>query len=746
MWRKILFVITSVVLACGAGLGFVYDTLENEFKPDTNSTKVVGLPSSYQVNPIIPPYAGQHPRLSRRPAETFEFPIKLGESGPVTPLFAGPLQYPFLCMTEESGLGQPLVDNTEGAGIPVYAETPEGFKNKSKVVGYSKDCSIPTQVFYYYQQEEDGEYLKLQKPKDALVTLPQAHRWLRVEVGTINRFIYALMIPVSAEDMPDQPATSPWNKKLIYNFKGGISIGFKQGVLRLHHISRDLMQQLKDGYAVAYSTGNETANHYNMWLAEDTAARVKRQFVSRYGVPKYTIGMGASGGALQQYLIAQNHPGLIDAAIALYSYPDMVTQVAYSLDCELMEYYFDHIGKHNPAWQNWDTREAVEGLNNIKGFKNKFSYYQAIIDLANFRWPNLPDGASECSNGWRASHALINNPTFNDKYFRFETAIQKNVQWSHWNNLAQFYGTDSEGWANTLFDNQGVQYGLQALIDGHISPETFLHLNSHIGGWKAQKDMQQEYYWHISGHGGIQDMLISSQHNMTHEGQARPLATRSEASAQSIEAAYLSGHLFTGAIDIPVIDLRHYLEDKLDIHHSFASFTTRLRIQDMMGNSGHHVIWSAMRPHKPFKEAFDALDHWLHNIKHRPSKTLADNRPAYLNDRCYGDDQTLVYNGQDAWNGNWNKQPIGPCLSRFPMYKSSRIVAGEDLRSEVLKCARQSIDSALEKGVYGKIDMAAYAQQLKTIFPHGVCDYDADPMGKPPQLMHALKSSVNATH
>jgi len=80
------------------------------------------------------------------------------------------------------------------------------------------------------------------------------------------------------------------------------------------------------------------------------------------------------------------------------------------------------------------------------------------------------------------------------------------------------------------------------------------------------------------------------------------------------------------------------------------------------------------------------------------------------------------------------------------MYKSSRIVAGEDLRSEVLKCARQSIDSALEKGVYGKIDMAAYAQQLKTIFPHGVCDYDADPMGKPPQLMHALKSSVNATH
>lgn len=743
MWRKTLFVMSVVILACGAGLGFVYDTLENEFKPDTSKTKVVGLPSSYQVNPVLPAYSGQHPRLAERPEETFPFPIKLGESGPVEPLFAGPVQYPFLCMSEESGLGQPLVDNTEGAGIPIYAETEEGFKNKSKIVGYSKDCSLPTQILYYYQTEEDGKYIKLQQSKMALETLPDAVRWLRVEVGTINRFIYALILPVSAEDMPTQPATSPWNKKLIYHFKGGISIGFKQGMLRLHHISRDLKEQLKEGYAVAYSTGNETSNHYNMWLAEDTAARVKKQFVANYGKPKYTVGIGASGGALQQYLIAQNHPGLLDAAITLYSYPDMVTQVAYSLDCELMEYYFDNTAKHNLDWRNWDKREAIEGVNNIQGFDNKFNYYQAIIDLANLRIPSLSDGASECSNGWRASHALINNPNFNDQYFRFDEAIQKNVQWSHWNNLANFYGTDQQGWANTLFDNQGVQYGLSALKEKEITAETFIHLNSHIGGWKPQKDMQQEYYWHISGHGKLKDMLISSQHNMTHEGRARPVAKRSYAPEESIKAAYLSGHLFTGLMDIPVIDLRHYLEEHLDIHHSFASFTSRLRIQDMMGDSKHHVIWSALRPHKPFKEAFDAMDHWLSNIRHHPHRSLAENRPDSLSDRCYGKGQSLIYNGDDAWNGLWNGEQNGPCLQQYPMYSSSRMVAGENLRSEVLKCALQPVKTAMDKGLYAPIDMTPYQDQLETIFPNGVCDYDAAPLGKPGHLMSKLKAQVH---
>ncbi len=68
---------------------------------------------------------------------------------------------------------------------------------------------------------------------------------------------------------------------------------------------------------------------------------VKDHFVARYGEPLHTIGVGASGGAIQQYIIAQNNPGVLDGLVPIDSYPDMVTQSIYVGDCELMEYLLD---------------------------------------------------------------------------------------------------------------------------------------------------------------------------------------------------------------------------------------------------------------------------------------------------------------------------------------------------------------------------------------------------------------------
>ena len=52
-----------------------------------------------------------------------------------------------------------------------------------------------------------------------------------------------------------------------------------------------------------------------MVLGGETALMIKERFVERYGVPRYTVGIGGSGGAIQQYLYGQNHPGLLDGAI-----------------------------------------------------------------------------------------------------------------------------------------------------------------------------------------------------------------------------------------------------------------------------------------------------------------------------------------------------------------------------------------------------------------------------------------------
>src|SRR4030095_3937498 len=66
---------------------------------------------------------------------------------------------------------------------------------------------------------------------------------------------------------------------------------------------------------------------------------------------------------IQQYVYAQNHPGLIDAAIAQYSYPDMVTQTIHTGDRELLEYYLDITDKSNAHWKDPEVRQAIIGLN-----------------------------------------------------------------------------------------------------------------------------------------------------------------------------------------------------------------------------------------------------------------------------------------------------------------------------------------------------------------------------------------------
>jgi hypothetical protein len=82
--------------------------------------------------------------------------------------------------------------------------------------------------------------------------------------------------------------------------------------------------------------------HDNLQLGGETALMSKERFVERYGVPRYTVGVGGSGGAIQQYVYGQNHPGLLDAGIPVVSYPDMSTQTIHVGDCELFEHYNAH--------------------------------------------------------------------------------------------------------------------------------------------------------------------------------------------------------------------------------------------------------------------------------------------------------------------------------------------------------------------------------------------------------------------
>ncbi|MBD1582864.1 DUF6351 family protein [Pseudoalteromonas sp. S16_S37] len=663
-----------------------------------------------------------YPHISKvqRPEETFSFPIDIGQIGPTHSLYSGPNQYPFFCMTLDSGLGQPQLDNQLGHGVAVYDQD-------NKVIGYSKDCGVKTKLEYYtIDNNLDPKPLTLSQAKTFSGPL------FRVERGSINRFIYTLVMPISNQEVGDRKAQSQWNKRLIYQFNGGSGIGYRQGRQNAWKVMQRQANQLLDGYAVISSSGNKTSYTYNMLLAEDTARRVKKQFTSLYGEPLYTVGIGGSGGGLAQYLIAQNSTGILDGLIPLYSYPDMITQTTYALDCDLLNNYFTFRADNRKAWRDWERRRLIEGMNAINDFPQRAGFLQPLNQLMAGFVPSFPDGNSECINGYFGLSAFINNPKQGFLRQFFAKPVVEQTNWSYWQDMQHVFGTDEQGFGRSTWDNVGVQYGLNALIDGKITFDEFIDINTHIGAWKAQKEMHQE---HIVTPFGTQIPLWLSlwgSDNITETEQSA--APRHHGDLQAMEAAYRSGQVFIGKVDLPIIDARHYLENELDMHHMSASFYSRLRINKANGHSNNHVIWVAHKDHDPTSQAFAMMDQWLLNIKDRSPMGIQAAKPSRLKDTCFNEDGSVYAAGENVFDGQWNNKPEGACQSRFPMYSTSRIEAGAPWAGDLFKCALMDVDTAVQQGLYGDKVAPDDIAALKRIFPHGVCDYSKPDVGRPTNI------------
>ncbi|WP_440056919.1 DUF6351 family protein (plasmid) [Pseudoalteromonas sp. T1lg65] len=668
-----------------------------------------------------------YPHISKvqRPQDPFPFPIKIGQVGPTQNLYSGPNQYPFYCMTRESGLGQPVVDNQDGDGVAVYAG--------EQIIGYSKDCSTPTRIDYYYQNDA-GQVVKASSTESLrrLIRNMTPELIFRVEQGTINRFIYTLVMPIAANEIGDRLAQSQWNKRLIYQFNGGSGIGYRQGRQSAKRVITRQLEQLQHGYAVISSSGNKTSYTYNMLLAEDTARRVKKQFTSLYGEPLYTVGVGGSGGGLAQYLIAQNSTGILDGLIPLYSYPDMVTQTTYALDCDLLNNYFTFRADDKKAWHDWTRRRHLEGMNAVNDFPQRAGFLQPLNQLMAGFVPSFPDGNSECINGYFGLSTFINNPRQGFLRAFFTEPVVEQTHWSYWQDMQHVFGTDQHGMGLSTWDNVGVQYGLEALKQQQITIDEFLDINKKVGSWKPQQQMQQEEIALPFGNKLPLWLTLWGNHNITEPVDG--VAPRHEGSIQAMRQAYRSGQVFIGTVDLPIIDARHYLENELDMHHMSASFYSRLRLQQANGHSNNHVIWVAHKDYNPTQLAFEAMDQWLMNLNNNPTLTVSEAKPQMLTDTCFNNLGEVIAAGAKVYDGAWNKQPQGLCSASYPMFSTSRIQAGGNWSGDIFKCQLTSVQDAIEMGMYGEIDMSPYLEELKNAFPDGVCDYTQPDQGKPVDL------------
>lgn len=548
------------------------------------------------------------------------------------PIFSGPQVSPWVCGTERAGLG-PALD---------------------------AQCNAPTKYSFVYRNAATGQfapYDPASPPAPGLVastttdqgrTVPYV---VRMERGTADRGIYDIAV------LYDPAANTPtgWNHKLLVPFGGGAA----------PHHSQDLpMPILEDsllsrGYMIATSGLNVQGQNANGTVSAEAVMMFKERIAERYGAIRYTIGAGCSGGAIQQHLIAATYPGLLNGIQPNCSYADIVSTGTEVVDCHLLLNYFTAT---SPAlWPNLAQRALVDGH---REFTDCVAWNLAFAPV------NDPSRAANCN----LPASVVYHPVTNPEGVRCTIADYQIAIW----------GERPDGFAKIPVGNIGVQYGLNAVNAGQITPAQFVDLNAKIG-------------------------------SKTIDWQFQPQRTLGDTGAPGI--AYRAGQIADARqlATVPIIDLRGYHEVQ-EIHTSFHSYKMRAKLD--RDNSGHanQIIWtfppspSILPPPEIALRSLLLMDKWLAGIeadtslKPLSAKVIA-HKPVEAVDAC--------------WIGGAQVVDLARCSATYPPFADARIAAGAPLTDDVPQCQLRSPQRTDYKVTFSNAEWAT----LKAAFPFGVCDW-----------------------
>jgi hypothetical protein len=524
---------------------------------------------------------------------------------------------------------------------------------------------------------------------------------IRQEHATIDRGIYDVAVLWN----PAKPANqqNAWNHKLQYAF--GVASGSPRRQFLPNSawfstiVSFTNDTALGLGFMTAASSLTDQQLNSNLAVAAETLIMIKEHIIEQYGKIRYTMGLGCSGGSIEQNAITSQYPGLIDGHQIACTYPDSITTGIEVGDCTLLVRYFA-----TPEFAALTAGLTTAQINAkkaaIAGHKSQLGCisWNAAFGTTG-RAGNIPGLASvgaaifattpraEFPNNCLLPAGLVYDPVANPLGLRcgpFDHAIST---WGNANDPA--FPTR----ANQTADNTGVQYGLKALLSGAISAEEFVTLNEKIGS-------------------GNVDGL--------------PQAKRAVADDFALRTAYRSGTVGDGHSwnDVPIIDLRG--QDNDGIHHTWRSFALRKRLDDANGNHDNNVMWRfgpnllpAGAATKLFFDQFTTMDAWLSAIEADHSdKSLAqkvrDNKPANAFDFCYLSTDTTFSTKVTDFNV-CNADPV------LAIFSSPRQVAGGPLEENILKCRLKELDPAdYPANTFSPTQWT----RLQAVFPDGVCDWD----------------------
>ena len=529
---------------------------------------------------------------------------------------------------------------------------------------------------------------------------------VRVERSVLNRAIVETAIldpdPTASTPSTTTPGDgwdpSGWNGRLVMRFGGGCGTTYSQGEVLPTALQRDL---LGAGYGVVATSLTSFETACNATVSAETALVAKEHFAETYGVPRHTIGSGGSGGAIQQFQIAQNYPGILDALAPTAAFPDALTIAGGVSDCGLLERWFGRDGGPAgiiPAGQPNGAGLTTEQQIAITGFATPITC--AV-------WTRTFLQTLDASEG--CSPALVGQV--------YDLAVRpRGVRCTWQDSNVNMLGTDPvTGYAARPLDNVGVQYGLGALTSGAISIDEFLDLNENIGGYDLD--------------GVWQPARARASEEVLDRAYAAGMATAGTATA---DAGALTPKASGGLADVPIIIVNAYSDPIGDIHDRQRAFALRDRLRRPDGSANPSLsIWTI-----PLRGDISAiagqlsggaedagqptvrlLDQWLSAAEESTStgtwaERLAAAKPAEAGDRCQLPSGEVVAGDTIYAEG-------APCAEAYPVHADPRRVAGAPLVNDVVACRLVPVDPS----AYGVELTDDQASRLKTIFPDGVCDW-----------------------
>jgi hypothetical protein len=478
---------------------------------------------------------------------------------------------------------------------------------------------------------------------------------VRKETGYLDRDQYA----IAALWQPGKPwtATRPqpqFNRRLVLTHGASCDTEYKTAE------TPDVMNAtlLGHGFVVASHALDNAGHNCNLATEAEALYMTKERVIDSYGNLRWTIGTGCSGGSLVQQQVANSYPGLFQAITPQCSFTD-----AWSSAMEYEDYYgllkyFEDPSKWS-AGVLWSPLEISSVLDH-PNVANPITFTTAIPNsgLPSRSCPGVPAGD-------------VYDPKTNPG------GVKCTLQ----DYMVNVFGKRPDGFANRPFGNSGVQFGLDGLRTGALSPAQFADVNAKLGG-------------------------------LDYNGNPTP--ERVEPDLIGLERAYTSGAVNSAnnLNQVAIIDLRG--PDPGAFHDVYRTYAMRARLLRNFGTAANQVLWRGQVPllgDATFaNQAVLAADKWaarfMADDRRVPlAQKIREGKPGSLGDRCT--------------NGSGKDVPFEVCDQTVAAYGTPRFAADEPKTDDVLQCQLKP----LRKDDYPVAFTDAQWTALQKTFPKGVCDY-----------------------